>query len=833
VLKTECLFSEQDWPLASAAAVIRETLGLGEREPGRVLFEKLQPLLANAPKYAARQHTFLEEFLRSPDALWSSYEGGRRELVRRAASGLGVLISRLAAERPVVFVIENAHWLDETSIDVVQELTNARAAVPILVLFVGHPTTVSEQRIPDMATIEVQELPDPLLKRLILDRLGPAESMQAITDQILARAQGNPFFAGEIIDSLIEQHILVRDTATGDNDSAQYRQARPGSISLPTTMEGIARSRIDALSQDQRTVLRTASAVGASFSLATLNKLVDEPVNTSVDSLVARDMLAAIPSESDGSPAYRFCQPMVREVAYAGLSIPDQRRIHQEMADQLIARTTEGETVPKVRIAWHLDRSGDSEMAGRYYLEAGKESLLIHSDREALKLYDRAIPRLREDSLERLDALIRREWVLRELGRYKEQEEDLSEMERIAQVLGEDTLAAHAKTRQALLKYDLCDFREAARKLNQSLALSIRSKDATQQIEALRLLAYVAVEEGHLTRALDCCNRALVIVPEEMSDVGLYLRGRSLGIKGFVLINMGHLDQAAIPLADALAMFRRLRARRQESQTLSNLALLAQARGEFMLAIEFLESAIRIDTEVYDVTARGQKLAVLAAIHTDLGDIETAHTNIRDARSICQQNREHFGEIDANLGLARLMILDGDPALATEILKNTAQGDMVVRSRRRLVQHHQLTAKALLETEFPTLARDMAEEATRIALGAGMDGEAIYSGVLLARILAELGLYNKSLTALNDARTLLAKLGKVHNTEEIWWLMAVSYQHIGDSHSANSALQKARKEVDRRISQIGEHKFLTCYKNHPIVRAVQSGLEEVDNPVYP
>jgi tetratricopeptide (TPR) repeat protein len=236
---------------------------------------------------------------------------------------------------------------------------------------------------------------------------------------------------------------------------------------------------------------------------------------------------------------------------------------------------------------------------------------------------------------------------------------------------------------------------------------------------------------------------------------------------------------------------------------------------------------------VCDVTARGQKLAVLAAIHTDLGDIETAHTNIRDARSICQQNREHFGEIDANLGLARLMILDGDPALATEILKNTAQGDMVVRSRRRLVQHHQLTAKALLETEFPTLARDMAEEATRIALGAGMDGEAIYSGVLLARILAELGLYNKSLTALNDARTLLAKLGKVHNTEEIWWLMAVSYQHIGDSHSANSALQKARKEVDRRISQIGEHKFLTCYKNHPIVRAVQSGLEEVDNPVYP
>jgi tetratricopeptide (TPR) repeat protein len=280
-------------------------------------------------------------------------------------------------------------------------------------------------------------------------------------------------------------------------------------------------------------------------------------------------------------------------------------------------------------------------------------------------------------------------------------------------------------------------------------------------------------------------------------------------------------------------MFRRLRARRQESQTLSNLALLAQARGELTVAIEFLESAIRIDAEVCDVTARGQKLATLAAIHTELGDFEAAHANIRDSRDFCKQNREHFGEVDANLGLARLMILDQDPALAREILENMGQGDVVARSRLRLVQHRQLTSKALLGAGFPTLAREIAEEATQIALEAGMDGEAVYSGVLLARILSELGLYNKSLTALNDASTLFAKLGKVHLAEEVWWLTAVSYHYIGDTKNAENSLKKAQSEVNRKRSLMNEDRFVSCYEKHPIVQAIQAGLEETDKPAYP
>jgi tetratricopeptide (TPR) repeat protein len=178
------------------------------------------------------------------------------------------------------------------------------------------------------------------------------------------------------------------------------------------------------------------------------------------------------------------------------------------------------------------------------------------------------------------------------------------------------------------------------------------------------------------------------------------------------------------------------------------------------------------------------------------------------------------------------MILDQDPALAREILENMSRGDVVARSRLRLVQHHQLNAKALLGAGFPALARETAEKATRIAFEAGMDGEAVYSGVLLARILAELGLYNKSLTALNDAGNLLAKLGKVHLAEEVWWLTAVSYHYIGDIPHAENALEKARAEVDRKKTLINEDRFVTRYEKHPIVQAIQAGLGERNKPAY-
>lgn len=821
IIRTECLFAERDSPLASASVVARSALQLAEGEAGEALKERLDTLFERTPHYRARQLDFFRQLFETRDSLWSGYLGGARELVRRTAAGVGILLSQMATEKPIIIIVENAHWIDGASLDVLSELSSQHPAVPILVMLVGLPSTTTGRRLADIGTVEVKEMPDDLLERMILDRLGRSESMEDLTAQVLSRAQGNPFFANEIIDSLIEQKIIV--PLTGDGHS-KYGQARQGTIRLPATMEGIAQSRIDSLPTDQRTVLRTAAAVGASFTIQTVSELVNRNVEDEFNALVTQGFLVPMPTDPDRPPAFRFRQPMVREAAYGGISELDRMRIHRSVAEKLIGAAHKGETIPRVRIAWHLDRGGQPGKAGRYYLAAGNEALEIYSDREALKLYDRAIPLLPENSREKFDALVRRERILRDLGLFAERRFEVQAIEKMAHMLRDKALLALAMIRQAQLKYDLGEFTQAAEKLSVALEYAIKENVVVQQVEALRLLAYVAVEEGHLVRALSCANRALSIIPQG-DEQSIYLQARTLGIKGYVLLNMGHLDEAAAPLAQAVVLFRSLKKRRNESLTMSNLSLLAQARGELAEAIDFLTSAMRIDSQVRDVSARGRKLALLGTIQTELGDFVSAHKNLNEGRIICKENRERVGEIETDLGLADLLLLQGQTSRARQLLERVGRNPIVAQSRLLFVRHRQLAAQALMAEGSLRAARRIAEEATRIAIEAGMNGEVVHLGVRLGLILAESGLVGEALVATRRATDFLANLKRVRRAEEVWWLHALTLHKTGNAYRAELAISEAKKEIERKQALIADQELATLYSSHPIVQLVNAGFE--------
>jgi predicted ATPase len=478
------------------------------------------------------------------------------------AYGLGVLVSRVAAAEPLVLVVENAHLLDGQSVDVLAELAQAGVGRRMLVLLVGQPSTLAGRRIADtVESLDVGELPDEVLREMIVERLGAGEEMEAIAEQILPRAQGNPFFLGEIVDSLIDRGIIAPVELAGSE--VRYRQAKPGAIRLPTTMEGLAGEHIDALDPPLRTTLRAAAAVGTDFTLQIVSGLVGRDVSGDLRALKEQGLIDESAVDPRGNASYRFKRPMVREAAYRGISGSDRQRIHRLLAEQLIADVEAGDVVPAVSIAWQLDRAGEIEQAGDYYVEAGDAAMRVYSNRQALKLYDRAIPLFSELSAERFDALARREKVLRALGRQRERGADIEQMERIAGELEDRVRLALSALRRAQLEYDQGDFTEAAQFLGRVLDVGVEADDRFLQVEALRLLAYVATEEGHLIRALDTCERALAVVPE--GGEGTYLRGRILGVKGFVMLVLGYLGTAPEVLAEALVLFRLLGKRRNES----------------------------------------------------------------------------------------------------------------------------------------------------------------------------------------------------------------------------------------------------------------------------
>lgn len=820
-IKVECLFAERDTPLAAAAAALRAVLELGEREigPGQ-LAAALAGVLGGAQRYQARQETFLGEFLASPEMAWSRNRGRRRLLIRKVAFALGVLLTRLAQNRPLILIVENAHWLDGQSIDVLAELALARVRARVLVLLVGQPSTLAGRRIPGgVETLEVTELPDDVLRGVIAERLGTGDEMDEIAEQILARAQGNPFFVSEIIESLVERGIIAQvEDARGQ---VRFKQAKPGAIRLPTTMEGLASGHIDALDAPLRTTLRAASAVGSDFSLKTVSGLVGRDVSNDLQQLVARAFLVEIDGGTGGDSCYRFRRAMVREASYRGLSSQDRKRIHHLLAEELIAEAEAGEEVPVARIAWQLDRAGDAARAARYYAEAGDAAMRVYSSRHALKLYDRAIPLLPDGTEDRFDALARREKALRTLGRHRERGPDIEQLDEIATRLGDDARLAVAALRRAQLDYDRGDFVEAAHALGTALEVAARTGGRFEQVEALRLLAYVAAESGHLIRALDTCDRALALVPP--GEEGAYLRGRVLGIKGFVMLNLGYLGTAPEVLAEALVMFRGMGKRRNESITLSNLALVAQARGELNEAVHFLQSAMRVDREIRDASARGRKLAAAGAVRLDLGDLDRGRADLDEALAVCRENNEPVGEVEAELGLAELFVLRGDPGRARAILADPELRSFVSRSRLLVTRHRHALASTLLALGNAAGARLAAEEATGVAFAAGMNGEVIHGRARLGFALAELGRPGEAVVASRRATDLLVDLGGARRAEEVWFLQAKTMARAGMAARSLRALEQARREVERKRAMITDAVSRDLFDSHPLVGAILSG----------
>jgi tetratricopeptide (TPR) repeat protein/tRNA A-37 threonylcarbamoyl transferase component Bud32 len=825
IVRAECLFAERDTPLAGAAAVLRATLRLGDGERDPDLDGAMRPLVGAAPGYLARQIRFLSGLLGAPGEAFARAGERQRELVRLVAFGLGVLLGARARGSGAIVVVENAHWLDSQSVDVLSELAGLRAAQPVLCLLVGQASTLAGRRIAGLEIVELAELPDDALRELVVEQLGDGGDMTAIVDQIVGRAQGNPFFANEIIDSLIERHILVPTTLSGEDDAPRYRQARPGAIRLPTTVEGLAASHIDDLEPSLRTALRAAAVIGARFTAATLGALVGRDVAADIRALTQRGFLVEAAEALGSETEYRFQKAMVREAAYAGLSTSDRHRLHRAVAEALISAVARGAVAaPAAHIAWHLENGGDPSRAGEHYIEGGDAALRIRSNRQALRLYDRALALLPRGSATRYTALERRQKVLRDLGDHAARGAVVAEMERIADELGDAARHAQAVNARALLLFDEGEFGDAARQVQRALDLGAGAGDYRRSAESMRLLAYIAAEAGHLDRALDCCDWALQIIPADEGFDAAYHKARVLGVKGLVLMMCGDLVRSPSILARALVLFRRLGKRRNESTVMSNIALLAQARGDLPEARELLERAIRTDREIRDLSARGRKLAALGAIHVEAGEFDEGQNVLEESRKICRDNTEPVGEVEADLGLAGLWLERGDPEGAAEILAEVTRRGFVERSRVLLTRYHQLRTKACLALGDVDGALEAADSGSRVAQAAGMTGEVIHGAGLRGLALLAAGRQDEALAASDRMEDLVAERGGVRRAEEVWWHRARILYGGGDREGANEALVRALEEVERKGALILKPARRAAYNAHPLIQEILVGL---------
>ncbi len=278
---------------------------------------------------------------------------------RRRLTAL-VNAASLARESPGVYVIEDAHWIDEVSESMIADYLMVIPQTPSLVLVTYRPEYEGVlARVHGAQTIALAPLSDSETAALVSELLGPDPSNGALGQTIAERAAGNPFFAEEIVRELAERGVLQGQTG------AYVSTADVGEAKVPATLQATIAARIDRLDPKAKRTLSAAAVIGSRFSLELLETLGIEPV---LEHLVVAKLIDQV--RFIGGPEYVFHHPLIRTVAYESQLKSDRAELHRRVAAAIESRdpTAVGENA--VLIAEHLEAAGDLHAAYGWHMRA-------------------------------------------------------------------------------------------------------------------------------------------------------------------------------------------------------------------------------------------------------------------------------------------------------------------------------------------------------------------------------------------------------------------------------------------------------------------------------
>jgi predicted ATPase len=266
----------------------------------------------------------------------------------------------LARETPTVYVVEDAHWIDEVSESMLAEFLMVIPQTPSLVLVTYRPEYRGPlTQLPGAQTVALAPLSDSETAALVSQLLGPDPPVRKLGQTIADRAAGNPFFAEEIVRELAERGVLRGEPG------AYMLAADVGEVSVPATLHATIAARIDRLDPKAKRTLSAAAVVGSRFGLDLLTALGVEPV---VAHLVAAQLIDQV--NFTARPEYVFHHPLIHAVAYEAQLKSDRAELHRRLAATIEGRDPESADENAALIAEHLEAAGDLHAAYGWHMRA-------------------------------------------------------------------------------------------------------------------------------------------------------------------------------------------------------------------------------------------------------------------------------------------------------------------------------------------------------------------------------------------------------------------------------------------------------------------------------
>ncbi len=589
-----------------------------------------------------------------PDSLYERLDAkGRYD---NTLIALSVFLRAESLRKPLVLFLEDTHWLDDDTgaflSFFVRSLQSApHKQYPIAIIATQRPEGDSARIMDEISTnmVQLDKLSPTNMSHIAKDILG-----RAIADPLLAllndRAEGNPFFAEQILRYLLEQNALTVDV------NGQYISSQRAESSLPTDVRTVLVARLDRLTQPVKETVQTASVLGREFEVRVLGEM-----------LRAKEKFLSYVTQAENasiwSPLseieYIFRHALLRDAAYSMQLQIRQRELHGTAVSAMEKIYRDNLEPHFGELAYHAEKADLREKALHYLRLAGKASLSLYHNQQAIDYFTRALALLESDELrEKFDLMLLRVECYYNNSDSAAQFKDLDILEELAKTLQDDGLLGRTYMRRSYCFSALGDFQNVLTYATRAKFFAEAALDNETLLSTYLVLPNSYLRIGKAEEALQYAKEGLQYAQGQNDRTGI---GKALSILGLVsleietpTIAMGYQEQA-------LVIAREIKNKYLEAMTLNNLAnTVGLSQGDFFTAKNYFEQAYSISRELGNLNGNGIALLNLGWLTGILGDYPAAISYYEQALSILREIGLRSQEMLAYINLSAVLGAQGE-----------------------------------------------------------------------------------------------------------------------------------------------------------------------------
>ncbi|MEO5331605.1 MAG: tetratricopeptide repeat protein [Magnetococcus sp. YQC-5] len=582
----------------------------------------------------------------------------------------------LASRKPLILTLEDLHYADATSVELIASLFETVKQAPILLLLLmrpinDHPSSklplIADKELDDLAVevhcshLSPQEC-DALTRQLFQADQVPESILQLIR----TRSEGNPMFIEEIIRNLLESGIVESIPGSAPKVLKNLEE-----VTIPSSIQGMFIARIDKLPSDLKEILLTAAVIGPVFPLALLQRLFP---NSELETKLANLVTMGLIFESRSFPEieYSFRNIMIQEAIYSTLLHKKRRELHATVAQQI-------EILYASRLSCHF------EVLAQHYLKADQDShayyYLVKSGLKAKEAFANSV------AVGALEKAV-------ELGTsLPEPPASLSE-----------TCVALSEVQELSGEF------QSAIETRQYIMAAIN--DPLLRVDHMRRIGrlYEKMEQYDQAMAIYQTTHQELIDHPDSIEMGMLLMNES-----WIMNRMGQRDEAAIRAQRALKIFETLDAREKIAMVCNNLGVILEHQGDLEQAMVYNQKSLSIFSELGDKRQT-------ANLYLSMGFLHEKRGSLTDALHFFEQSREIMLRIENPFGAGTALMRQG---ICLSRLNRLAEAERALKAALKIHRQLHLTRKVIanlwtlcelyLTLGSTSKARKHMEEARQIA----------------------------------------------------------------------------------------------------------------------